>query len=127
MSDPTDPTAAARPLPPPGGHYRHVVRRGNLVFTAGQVGWDDQHVFPDGIEAQTRLALDNLSRALASEGATLADLVSVTAYLSDLADFAGYNDVYKAAIPTDPPARASVGVQLFPGCLVEIMGTAVVE
>jgi 2-iminobutanoate/2-iminopropanoate deaminase len=122
MPDPT-----ARPLPPPGGHYRHVVRRGNLVFTAGQLGWDDDQVLADGIEAQTRLALDNLARALASEGATLADLVSVTAYLSDLADFAAYNEVYKAAIPTDPPARASVGVQLSQGCLVEISGIAVVE
>jgi 2-iminobutanoate/2-iminopropanoate deaminase len=119
--------ATARPLPTPGGHYRHAVRRGNLIFTAGQLGWDDDRVLAEGIEAQTRLALDNLSRALASEGATLADLVSVNAYLSDLADFAAYNDAYKSVIPVDPPARTSVGVQLSPGCLVEISGIAVVD
>jgi 2-iminobutanoate/2-iminopropanoate deaminase len=122
MPDPT-----ARPLPPPGGHYRHVVRRGNLIFTAGQIGWDDDRVLPDGIEAQTRQALDNLSRALAAEGATLADLVSVTVYLSDLSNFGAYNEAYKSVIPTDPPARASVGAQLLGGCLVEISGIAVVE
>jgi 2-iminobutanoate/2-iminopropanoate deaminase len=104
-----------------------VVRRGNLIFTAGQIGWDDDRVLPDGIEAQTRQALDNLSRALAAEGATLADLVSVTVYLSDLSNFGAYNEAYKSVIPTDPPARASVGAQLLGGCLVEISGIAVVE
>jgi 2-iminobutanoate/2-iminopropanoate deaminase len=119
--------ASLRPLPPAGGHYRHAVRRGNMIFTAGQVGRNDDRVLADGIEAQSRLALDHLSRALASEGATLADLVSVNAYLVDLADFAVYNDVYKELIPTDPPARTSVGVQLAEGCLIEISGIAVVE
>ena len=121
------PDENARPLVPPGGHYRHTVRAGNLIFAAGQVGWDDDHTFPDGIEAQTRQALDNLGRALAADGATLANLVSVNAYLSDLSNFAAYNEVYKTLIPTDPPARTSVGVQLFPGCLIEISGIAVVE
>ena len=81
----------------------------------------------DGIEAQSRLALDNLRRALASEGATLADLVSVNAYLADLADFGPYNAVYKELIPIDPSARTSIGVQLAEGCLIEISGIAVVE
>ena len=118
---------SARPLPPAGGHYRHAVRRGNMIFTAGQVGWNDDRVLADGIEAQSRLALDNLRRALASEGATLADLVSVNAYLADLADFGAYNAVYKELIPIDPPARTSIGVQLAEGCLIEISAIAVVE
>lgn len=114
-------------LPPPGGHYRHAVRRGNLVFTAGQVGWNDDHRFPDGITAQTRQALENLRRALASEGATLADLVTVNAYLADLSEFGAYNEVYKEFIPVDPPTRTSVGVRLPPGCQIEISGVAVVD
>ena len=118
---------ALRPLPPAGGHYRHAVRRGNLVFTSGQLGWDDDRRFPDGIEAQTRQALDNLGRALALEGATLADLVSVNVYLADLEMFPRYNEVYREVIPVDPPARTSVGVRLAPGALIEISGVAVLE
>jgi 2-iminobutanoate/2-iminopropanoate deaminase len=114
------------PLPEPGGHYRHVVRRGSLVFTAGQLGWDDEQHPADGIAAQTRLALSNLERALAAEGAGLRDLVSVTVYLSDLGNFADYNAAYKEVIGADPPARASIGVALPPGCLIEISGIAVV-
>jgi 2-iminobutanoate/2-iminopropanoate deaminase len=121
-----DATEAARPLPPAGGHYRHVVRRGNLVFTAGQVGWDDDRVFPEGIAAQTAQAMENLRRALASAGATFADLVSITAYLADLSEFAAYNEVYRKLIPVDPPARTSIGVRLAPGCLIEIAGVAVI-
>ena len=115
-----------RPLPPPGGHYRHAVRRGNMVFTAGQLGWDDDRLFPDGIEAQTRQALENLRRALALEGATFDDLVAVNVYLADLEMFPRYNEVYREAIPVDPPARTSVGVSLAGGALIEISGVAVV-
>ena len=122
MTEPTD----LRPMPTPGGHYRHAVRRGNLVFTAGQLGWDDDRRFPDGIEAQTRQALENLRRALALEGATLEDLVTVNVYLADLEMFPRYNEVYREVIAVDPPARTSVGAQLSPGCLIEISGVAVV-
>jgi 2-iminobutanoate/2-iminopropanoate deaminase len=121
MTEPQD----LRPLPPAGGHYRHVVRRGNLVFTSGQLGWDDEQRFPDGIEAQTRQALENLRRALAIEGATLQDLVTVNVYLADLDMFARYNEVYRDVIPVDPPARTSVGVALGGGALIEISGVAV--
>jgi 2-iminobutanoate/2-iminopropanoate deaminase len=121
MTEPQD----LRPLPPAGGHYRHVVRRGNLVFTSGQLGWDDDRRFPDGIEAQTRQALENLRRALAIEGATLQDLVTVNVYLADLDMFARYNEVYRDVIPVDPPARTSVGVALGGGALIEISGVAV--
>ena len=118
--------AASRPLPPPGGHYRHAVRRGSLVFSAGQLGWDDEQRPADGIAAQTRLALENLSRALASEGAGLSDLVSVSVFLADLSTFPEYNEAYKAVLGEEPPARTSVGVALPPGCLIEISGIAVV-
>lgn len=114
-----------RPLPPAGGHYRHAVRRGNLVFTSGQLGWDDERRFPDGIEAQTRQALDNLRRALALEGAAIEDLVSVNVYLADLEMFPRYNEVYREVIPVDPPARSSIGASLPPGALIEITGIAV--
>jgi 2-iminobutanoate/2-iminopropanoate deaminase len=119
-------SAALRPLPQPGGHYRHAVRSGSMVFASGQLGWDDEQKRADGIAAQTRLALSNLERALASEGAGLRDLVSVTVYLSDLTNFAEYNAAYKEVIGDDPPTRASIGVALPEGCLIEISGIAIV-
>jgi len=117
----------ARGLPPAGGHYRHAVRRGSHIYTAGQVGWNDTRQFPPGIEAQTRQALANLRRALESEGATLGDLVTVNAYLADLGDFAAYNTEYQKVIGADPPTRTTVGVRLAPECLVEISGVAIID
>lgn len=113
-------------LPPAGGHYRHVVRAGDLLFVAGQVGWDAERRFADDVASQTRQALANVSAVLASEGATLDDLCAVTAYLADVRrDFPAYDAAYREIVPTDPPTRATVGVTLAEGCLVEISGIAV--
>jgi 2-iminobutanoate/2-iminopropanoate deaminase len=125
--DGSKPDPGSSALPPTGGHYRHVVRRGNLIVTAGQVGRDEEGRFPAGIGAQTRQALANLRAVLRSEGADLGDLLSITAYLADLDDFAAYNEAYREVIPIDPPARTSVGVRLPAGCLIEISGIAAVD
>jgi 2-iminobutanoate/2-iminopropanoate deaminase len=63
----------------------------------------------------------NLSDLLASEGASLADVVRTTVYLHDMGDFAAMNAVYAAAFGDHRPARATVAVAALPlGALVEI-------
>jgi 2-iminobutanoate/2-iminopropanoate deaminase len=113
--------------PTPGGSYSQGIRAGGLVFTAGQVGINPAtgELAGDTIEAQTAQVLDNLTAVLAAAGATLADVVKVTAFLADMSVFAGYDAVYRTYFPEPRPARSSVGAKLVGEFLVEIEVVAV--
>src|SRR5947209_7101986 len=109
----------------PAAPYSPVAASGDLVVTAGQVGFDESgQVVAGGIREQTRQALRNLELCLAAAGCSLGDVVKVTAFLADLNDFDGYNDVYTAVVDAPYPARTSVQAGLPPGLLVEIEATA---
>jgi 2-iminobutanoate/2-iminopropanoate deaminase len=112
--------------PTPLGGYSQAIRAGKLVFTAGQVGIDPLtgEVAGDTIQDQTAQAIENLSAILGEAGATLADVVKVTAFLGDMANFPGYDTVYRALFPEPYPARSSVGANLG-RFLVEIEAVAV--
>jgi 2-iminobutanoate/2-iminopropanoate deaminase len=92
--------------------FSQVVEANGFVYLAGQVGdTPDSHgAVPGGIEAQTRAMLDNVGRLLRAAGLDYADVVRCTVYLRDFGDFAAMNAVYREYFPTDPPARATVGV-----------------
>jgi 2-iminobutanoate/2-iminopropanoate deaminase len=108
----------------PSSPYSPVVVSGDLVYTAGQVGTDTSGAPADGIEAQTRQALENLRLCLEAAGAGLGDVLKVTAYLTDMASFAAYNEVYREVFDPPYPARTTVGAMLAPGLLVEIEAVA---
>ena len=112
--------------PPPGGGYSQGIKAGRLVFTAGQVGIDPAtgELAGNTIEEQTTQVLDNLAAVLGAGGATLADVVKVTAFLADMSLFPGYDTVYRSYFPEPRPARSSVGVNLG-RFLVEIEAVAV--
>ena len=71
------------------------------------------------VEEQTARVLENIKAILEAGGATMADVVKVTAHLSDLALFERYNKVYSTYFPDPKPTRTTVGSQLL-GILVEI-------
>jgi 2-iminobutanoate/2-iminopropanoate deaminase len=68
---------------------------------------------------QTRAVLENVRRVLAAAGATLDDVVSVTAYLQEIGDWGEFNEVYREAFTVPYPTRTTVGASLH-GVLVEI-------
>lgn len=113
--------------PKPGGSYSQGIRAGNLLFTAGQVGINPAtgELAGESIEAQTAQVLENLKGVLEAEGATLADVVKVTAFLTDMSLFTGYDAVYRTYFPEPRPARSSVGAALAGAFLVEIEAVAV--
>ncbi|MPZ15554.1 MAG: reactive intermediate/imine deaminase [Chloroflexi bacterium] len=112
------------PLAPDAvGPYSQAVSANGLVFCSGQVALD-----PDGGELvggsvadETRQALKNLVAVLDRAGSSPTNVVKVTAYLTDMGDFAEFNDAYAEFFSSEPPARATVGVAALPkGARVEV-------
>jgi len=94
---------------------------GSLVFLSGELPLAPDGTVPEGIEAQTALALRRIEATLKSEGLALSDVVSVTAYLVDPADFAAFNRVYADVFVEPRPVRTTVRADLMlPGALLEL-------
>ena len=106
---------------PPVGAYSPALRAGNLVFISGQVprDLDSGALVGSDVAEQTRQVLRNVERTLAAAGAGLADVVSVTVYLSDILEWDTFNDVYKTVFSPPYPTRTALGAGLH-GFLVEI-------
>lgn len=101
--------------------FSAAVRTGNLLFVSGQVGIRDGKT-GEGIEEQTRFTMENIRNVLAQAGASLADVVKVTVFLTDMSVWPAMNEVYREYFPQDPPARSALGATALalPGLLVEI-------
>lgn len=106
----------------PIGPYTPVVRAGEWIVCSGQLGVKDGVLVDAGVAAQASQAVQNLSELLASEGATLADVVKTTVFLTNMDDFAAMNDAYIRAFGGARPARSTIGVAALPlaGAVVEI-------
>jgi 2-iminobutanoate/2-iminopropanoate deaminase len=90
------------------GPYSQAIVAGGLVFCSGMAGIDPlTGAAGQGIEVQTEQALQNLARVLESAGASMADLVKVTIFYSEVDDFARLNEVYARHMPDPPPARSA--------------------
>jgi len=112
----------------PTSPYSPVVVSGDLVFTSGQVAYDAVGaIVPGGIAEQTRRALENVSACLRAADCSLADVLKVTTFLSDLADFPAYNEVYEEHFDKPYPARTTVQAGLAAGLLVEIEAVARIQ
>jgi 2-iminobutanoate/2-iminopropanoate deaminase len=105
------------------GPYSHAVRTGDLLFCSGQVPLDPEsgEIVGDTPAEQARQCLVNLDAIARAAGATLADAVRVGVFLTDMGAFAEVNEVYAEFFPSDPPARAAIGVAALPrGAQVEM-------
>ncbi|MBS1253971.1 MAG: 2-iminobutanoate/2-iminopropanoate deaminase [Anaerolineales bacterium] len=115
--------------PAPVGPYSQAIRVDSSVFVAGQVGMDPATgELADGIDAQTRQALQNLAAVLGAAGGSLNNVVKTTVFLADLDHFTQMNEVYAEFFPGDPPARSAVQVARLPlDALVEIEAIGIIE
>src|SRR6266508_381966 len=111
----------------PVGAYAPGLRAGDFIFVSGQVPRDPEtgRIVGETIEEQTVRVLENIKAILEAGGATLADVVKVSAHLSDLGLFERFNKVYATYFPDPKPTRTTVGSQLV-GILVEIDAIAYV-
>jgi enamine deaminase RidA (YjgF/YER057c/UK114 family) len=126
----SDPVFASPPdLPAPAG-YSHVVTipAGELVWTSGQVGIAADGTAAAGWEAQTRVAFENVGRALAAAGAGWGDVVKLTFYVVATDELQTVRAVRDEFVDTAaPPTSSLVQVAgLFrPDLLVEVEAVAV--
>ena len=105
------------------GAYTQATRYGDLLFVSGQIALDPRtnQFVGDKIEDQTRQALENVRQILEANRLTMANIVSVTVYMKDLAQFRGMDETYETFFRSALPARSVVEVARLPrGALVEI-------
>ncbi len=109
----------------PRGRFPHVRRAGDFLFVSGTssrrpdntiagASADAMGTLSLDIREQTRAVIENIRDILASVGAGLEDVVEVTSFLVDMADFGGYNEVYGEFFGFDGPARTTVAVHQLP-------------
>ena len=115
----------------PGTPYSPAIRWDKLLFISGQTGSDPvTRAVPPDIEAQTRLALDNVKALAEAGGASLETALKMSIHMTDMTnEFAAMNEVFREYFPKDPPARTTVGVAHLAraGLKIEIDMIAVVK
>ncbi len=103
------------------GTYSQAVRAGNTVYLSGQIGLTAANMqLVEGIEAQIHQVFHNLQWVCEAAGGSLADIVKINIFLTDLGHFAQVNEIMAQYFAQPYPARAAVGVASLPrGALVE--------
>ncbi|MEG9430432.1 MAG: Rid family detoxifying hydrolase [Christensenellaceae bacterium] len=113
-----------RKAPEAVGPYSQAIVSGNLVFTSGQLGIDENGKLGDGIISQTENALKNLTEVLLAAGTDLKNVVKTTCFLANIKDFSSFNEIYGKYF-TEKPARSLIEASALPkGALVEIEAIA---
>jgi 2-aminomuconate deaminase len=123
----------------PRGRYPHLKRAGDFVYVSGTSARRPDNTIAGAvvdamgttaldIRVQTRAVIETIREMLAAVGAQLSDLVQVTAYLVNMNDFGGYNEVYGEFFDSSGPARTTVAVHQLPHphILIEIQAVAYV-
>ena len=98
------------------GTYSQAVRSGNTVYISGQIPLvpETMELIEGDMEANIRRVFDNLEAICEEAGGTLADIVKLNIYLTDLSNFALVNEVMATYFTEPYPARAAVGVAALP-------------
>jgi len=121
----------------PRGKYPHIKRVGDFLFVSGVSSRNQDGTFRGAnsdemgntqldIKEQTRAVLENINDILASEGASLEDVVDLSTFLVNMNDFKGYNEIYAEFFDNNGPTRTTVAVHQLPHplILIEIKVTA---
>ncbi|MCP3710710.1 RidA family protein [Paraburkholderia sp. CNPSo 3274] len=115
----------------PRGRFPHIVRAGDFLFVSGTSSRRPDNTFvgasADGfgtatvdIREQTRAVIENIRGILRTEGADLSNVVEITAFLVNMNDFGGYNEVYAEYFDETGPTRTTVAVHQLPHPLLTI-------
>ena len=114
---------ATKNAPAAIGPYSQATQVNGMLFISGQLPINPEtgKFTEGGVAEQTHQSLKNVKAILEEAGYTFKDVVKTTVFLSDMADFAAMNEVYKQYYDTECPARSAFAVKALPmGALVEI-------
>jgi len=108
------------------GPFSHAIEANGMIYASGQLPIDfESGQIPEGLEAQTRASMKNLTEVLKAGGCSLKDVVKTTVYLSDIGNFAAFNAIYAEYFSAPFPARSCYAVKDLPkGAMVEIEAIA---
>ena len=112
------------------GPYSQANQIGNMVFTSGQIPLvpETMEIVEGGIVEQSTQAMQNLMAVLKEAQASADSVIKTTCFLSDMNNFAAFNEVYAKSFPENAPARSCVEVARLPkDVLVEIEAIAICE
>lgn len=120
---------ATKDAPQAIGPYSQAIVIDGWVFTSGQIPLTAAgEKIIGNIKDQTEQVIDNLEAVLSGAGSSLDKVVSVTVYLTDLAEFAAMNEVFASRFGMHRPARSTVQVVALPtGANVEISAIAKIQ
>jgi 2-iminobutanoate/2-iminopropanoate deaminase len=98
------------------GPYSQAIQAGNFLFLSGQIPLDPKtgELVKGDISQQTKQVLENIKGVLESQKLEMEDVVKVTIFLKNIANFNQVNEVYSTYFPTSPPARSTVEVGRLP-------------
>jgi 2-iminobutanoate/2-iminopropanoate deaminase len=102
--------------------FSSAVRVGDILYLSGAIGRGPDGKPPEGIDAQAKATMDDIGNTLKLAGLGYDDLFHCTVFLSDMKNWAAFNQVYLTYFPDGPlPARSAVGVNgLALGALLEV-------
>jgi len=112
------------------GPYSQATVFGDLVYTSGQIPLSPEsgEVVGDDIKSQTEQTLKNLKALLEASGSDLSSVLKTTCFITDMAHFADFNEIYSSYFTNEKPARSCVAVRQLPkNVLVEVEAVAVVK
>lgn len=109
-------------IPPANGHYSACIEHNGTLYISGQLPVNpNTKQIPEGIEAQTKLALDKIDLILNEAGSSREKVIQMRIYISDIALWEKVNEVYTEFFGDHKPARCVVPVgKLHYGCLIEV-------
>ena len=104
------------------GPYSQAIKCGGFVFTSGQIAIDPAtgNIETDTIEGQTEQICKNLAEVLMATGTSMDKVIKTTCFLSDMADFAKFNEIYAKHFISKPARSCVAAKQLPKNALAEI-------
>lgn len=113
-------------LPTPAGHFSPAIEHNGVLYLSGQLPkHPETKEVPDGIKAQTQLALENVENVLKAFGQDKTSVIRMVVYITDIAYWADVNNVYSEFFGDHKPVRCIIPIgPLNSSCLIEIECTA---
>ena len=112
------------------GPYSQAVKSGNFIFISGQIPLDpiSGNMEENDIRIQTQRVMENIKGILESENLNMTNIIKTTCFLTDMSNFASFNEIYANYFSNNPPARSTVAINSLPkDALVEIEVIAVIN